>query len=257
MAKRGRPPGATSRWRNPNNFAAHHAQVLMEVWLAGAPVLEIRVMLSSLAGNPEQQALIEECWSKRGNERRYTVPPKIKRKLCRLAVAHVVELRRDAIQRRRAQAAQTSASDPRAGPMRRSPKSSAGGRPSTLISRRRTLKRYWRSSIGAHRRPRYGGKLHLENYANKFFLKLSYSASTSMHAPTYRKRGGIPCPWSTALAAIGKWRTRRSPIHPIRSRSFVPQSACRARCSTKPGQKAGVPTSTGSASRAALLTARA
>jgi hypothetical protein len=33
MTKRGRPPGATSRWRNPNNFAAHHAQVLMELWL--------------------------------------------------------------------------------------------------------------------------------------------------------------------------------------------------------------------------------
>jgi hypothetical protein len=78
----------------------------MEVWLAGAPVLEIRIMLSSLAGNPELQTLIEECWSKRGNERRYTVPPKIKRKLCRLAIAHMTELRRDEIQRQRAQAAE-------------------------------------------------------------------------------------------------------------------------------------------------------
>lgn len=108
MAKRGRPPGATSWWRNTNNFAAHHAQVLMELWLAGAAVLEIRGMLSSLAGSPEQQVLIAECWSKRGNERRYTVPPKIKRKLCRLAVAHAVELRCDAIQRRRARAAETA-----------------------------------------------------------------------------------------------------------------------------------------------------
>jgi hypothetical protein len=108
MAKRGRPTGATSWQRNPNRRAAHHAQVLMELWLAGAPVLEIRVMLSSLAGNPEAQALIEECWSKLGNDRRHTVPPKIKRKLCRLAVAHVVELRRDAIQRRRAGAAETA-----------------------------------------------------------------------------------------------------------------------------------------------------
>ena len=108
MAKRGRPTGATSWQRNPNPVAAHHAKVLMEVWLAGAPVLEIRAMLSSLAGNPEAQALIEECWSKRGNDRRYTVPPQIKRKLCRLAVAHVVELRRDAIQRRRARAAETA-----------------------------------------------------------------------------------------------------------------------------------------------------
>jgi hypothetical protein len=29
-------------------------------------VLGVRGMLSSLAGNPEQQALIEECWSQRG-----------------------------------------------------------------------------------------------------------------------------------------------------------------------------------------------
>jgi hypothetical protein len=108
MTKRGRPPGATSRWRNPNNYAAHHAQGLIELWLAGAPVLEIRVMLLSLAGNPEQQALIEECWSQRGNELRYTVPPKIKRKLCRLAVAHTVELHCDAIRRRRARAGKTA-----------------------------------------------------------------------------------------------------------------------------------------------------
>ena len=104
MAKRGRPRGATSWWRNLNNVAAQHAQVLMELWLAGAPVLQIKVMLGSLAGNPEHQALIDECWSKRQNERRFTVPPTIKRKLCCLAVAHVIELRRDAVQRLRAQA---------------------------------------------------------------------------------------------------------------------------------------------------------
>jgi hypothetical protein len=102
VARAGRPRGVTSWWRNPNNVAAHHAQVLIELWLAGAPVLEIRVMLSSLAGNPEYQALIDECWSKLENKRRFTVPPKIKRKLCRLAAAHVLELRRDAIQRRHA-----------------------------------------------------------------------------------------------------------------------------------------------------------
>jgi hypothetical protein len=105
MAKRGRPPGATTRRRNPNNFAAHHAQTLMELWLAGAPVLEIRAMLSSLAGNPGHQALIRECWSQRGNVRRYTVPPKIKRRLCRLAIAHMVELQHDRILRQRAQGA--------------------------------------------------------------------------------------------------------------------------------------------------------
>ena len=47
--------------------------------LAGVPVLGIRAMLSSLAGSPEQQALIQAFWSHRGSERRYTVPPKIKR----------------------------------------------------------------------------------------------------------------------------------------------------------------------------------
>ncbi len=78
----------------------------MELWLAGAPALEIRVMLSSLAGSPACQALIDECWSKVENERRFTVPPKIKRKLCQLAVAHVMELRRDAIQRRDVRAAE-------------------------------------------------------------------------------------------------------------------------------------------------------
>ena len=106
--KRGRPLGATSWWRNPNRVAAHQAQVLMELWLAGAPVLEIRVMLSSLAGKPEQRELIEECWSRRPNERRYTVPPKIKRKLCELAVAHVAELRRETILRLSCQAAQNA-----------------------------------------------------------------------------------------------------------------------------------------------------
>jgi hypothetical protein len=63
-------------------------------------------MLSSLAGSPECQALIDECWSKVENERRFTVPPKIKRKLSQLAVAHVMELRRDAIQRRHARPAE-------------------------------------------------------------------------------------------------------------------------------------------------------
>lgn len=104
MSKRGRPSGSTSWWRNPNNIAAHHAQVLIELWLAGAPVLEVRVMLLSLAGSPEYRTLIDECWTKVDNERRFTVPPKIKRRLCRLAVAHVIELRRDAVQRRHAQA---------------------------------------------------------------------------------------------------------------------------------------------------------
>jgi hypothetical protein len=80
----------------------------MEVWLAGAPMPAIRTMLSSLAGCLEQQALIEECWNNRGNERRYTVPQRIKRKLCRLAVAHVEKMRLYSIKRRRDQALVTA-----------------------------------------------------------------------------------------------------------------------------------------------------
>jgi hypothetical protein len=93
----GRPLGSTSWWRNLANVAAQHAKVLLELWLAEAPVLEVRVLLLSLAHSPEHQALIDECWRARDIGRRYTVPPRIKRKLCRLAVAHVVELRRQMI----------------------------------------------------------------------------------------------------------------------------------------------------------------
>jgi hypothetical protein len=93
----GRPLGATSRWRNLANVATNHANVLLELWLADAPVFEVRVLLLSLADNPEHRALIEECWRVRSGERRFTVPAKIKRKLCRLAVAHVTEMRRQAI----------------------------------------------------------------------------------------------------------------------------------------------------------------
>jgi hypothetical protein len=94
---RGRARGSTSWWRKLANVAAHHANALLELWLWGAPVLEVRVLLFSLAGNAEHQALIEECWQARDGEERRTVPSKIKRKLCRLAVAHVVELRRQMI----------------------------------------------------------------------------------------------------------------------------------------------------------------
>jgi hypothetical protein len=78
----------------------------METWLAGVPVLAVRGMLSSLARSPELQSLIEECWSNRGNERRYTVPTKTKRELCQLAVAHDMELRKAQIRQRRAEAAE-------------------------------------------------------------------------------------------------------------------------------------------------------
>jgi hypothetical protein len=76
----------------------------MEAWLAEVPVHQIRVMLPSLASKPEYQFLIDECWSKLGRQRRFTVPLRIKRDLCRVAIAHVIDLRRDAVERRRAQA---------------------------------------------------------------------------------------------------------------------------------------------------------
>jgi hypothetical protein len=103
---RGRPRGTTSWWRNLESIAAHHANVLLELWLADAPVFAIRAMLSSLDGSAQHQATITECWGGRNDERRYTVPPKIKRKLCGLAVAHVLELRRNEISRKRAQHAE-------------------------------------------------------------------------------------------------------------------------------------------------------
>jgi hypothetical protein len=102
VQKPGRPTGATSWWRNLDNVAAHYANALLELWLAGTQVLEIRVLLFSLASSPENQATIEGCWKGRGNEWRHTVPTKIKLKLCRMAVAHVMELRLDANLRQRA-----------------------------------------------------------------------------------------------------------------------------------------------------------
>lgn len=94
MAKPGRPrgTGGPTHWsRNPANVAAHHASVLIELWLANAPMIEVTKLSSWI---PEHQAIIEECWSKRGCERRYTVPKAIKLKLCELAIAHVMALQR-------------------------------------------------------------------------------------------------------------------------------------------------------------------
>ena len=105
-SRRGRPRGATSWSRKLPNVAAHQANVLLELWLADAPVLELRVLLFSLADNPEHQALIEECWRAAPHERRYTVPPKIKRKLCKLAGAHATEMRCQAMMHQQMRATQ-------------------------------------------------------------------------------------------------------------------------------------------------------
>ena len=89
MVKRGRPrgTGGPTHWsRNPANVAAHHASLLMELWLADAPT-EVTKLFS---GSLEHQAIVEECWSKRGHERRYTVPKAIKLKPCELAIAHAM-----------------------------------------------------------------------------------------------------------------------------------------------------------------------
>jgi hypothetical protein len=61
----------------------------MELWLAAAPVIEVAKLSP---WGPEHQAIIEECWSNRGRERRHTVPKAIKLKLCELAIAHVMSL---------------------------------------------------------------------------------------------------------------------------------------------------------------------
>ena len=85
MARRGRPRGALSWARNPVNFAAHHAKVLLELWLAGVPIQigpEYNLLPSLMTTD---RRLVQP------KERERTVPPRIKRVLCRLAIAHVVE----------------------------------------------------------------------------------------------------------------------------------------------------------------------
>jgi hypothetical protein len=89
---RGRPKGTTSVWRNAANVAAHHASVLFELWLAGVSVLEAGAFLGLPTGHTRK--LLFECWGERGNGPQHHVPLEIKRKLCELAIAHVVGLQR-------------------------------------------------------------------------------------------------------------------------------------------------------------------
>jgi hypothetical protein len=87
MPRRGRPPGSTSRLRNPVNIAAHYASTLIECWLAGVPIQigpEYRDVLPSLMTTDRR--LVQP------KERERTVPWRIKRLLCRLAIARVMEL---------------------------------------------------------------------------------------------------------------------------------------------------------------------
>jgi hypothetical protein len=82
----GRPNGRTSWWRNPVALAGHDLNGLIEHWLAGAPIR------------------IGDGWLEGPNERRSTVPPKIKRVLAIMAIEQVMEAHADA-------AAQDSAAD--------------------------------------------------------------------------------------------------------------------------------------------------
>lgn len=89
---RGRPRGAVSWWRNPDNIAAHYAKSLMEMWLAGAPVETIKVLLRPIVDQTQFASLIDTCWSRPPMERRYTVPKRVTRDLCKVAIAHVEAL---------------------------------------------------------------------------------------------------------------------------------------------------------------------
>lgn len=82
----GRPKGAVSWMCNPVALAGHHLNVLMEMWLAGVPMGREVWMW----GEPA-------LWMGPSppDERRRTVPPKIKRVLARFAIAHVLKMHPD------------------------------------------------------------------------------------------------------------------------------------------------------------------
>ena len=71
----GRPKGSLSWTKNPAGLARQQLEVFMEMWLAG--LLETRV-----CGR----------WLEPPTERRYTVPPKMKRVLAAAAIEHVMAL---------------------------------------------------------------------------------------------------------------------------------------------------------------------
>jgi hypothetical protein len=57
-------------------------------------MIQAQALLRPLFEHPEHRTTIEECWRRRGTERRYTVPKAIKRDLCQLAIAYITELQR-------------------------------------------------------------------------------------------------------------------------------------------------------------------
>ena len=73
--RNGRRPGATSWWRNPTALAGHHLNVLIEMWLSGAPIQV----------GPDR-------WLVEPSERRHTVPPKVMRVLAEFAIGQMMQV---------------------------------------------------------------------------------------------------------------------------------------------------------------------
>jgi hypothetical protein len=78
--------------RNPANVAALYTNALIETWLADVLLMALALLHPLLEREPEHKTLLVECFRARSDELRHTVPVKIKRKLCRLAIAYMVEL---------------------------------------------------------------------------------------------------------------------------------------------------------------------
>jgi hypothetical protein len=74
----GKRPGSPSWPKHPTALAGNHLKVLIEMWLAGAP---IRIGPDHCLMPP--------------TERRYTVPPKIMRTLAIFAIRHVLNVHAD------------------------------------------------------------------------------------------------------------------------------------------------------------------
>jgi hypothetical protein len=77
----GRRKGSLSWSKTPAALAGHYLNCLIEMWLAGVPILT----------RPD-------CWLVQPTGRRHTVPPEIKRALAQAAIEYVVQLDAKAIE---------------------------------------------------------------------------------------------------------------------------------------------------------------
>jgi hypothetical protein len=77
----GRPPGSR-RW-NPTALAGHHLQVLIELWLAGAPIKATEIWMADAPIKLADRYLAPPAKS------RHTVPPRIKRALAEMAAPYI------------------------------------------------------------------------------------------------------------------------------------------------------------------------